>query len=141
MNLKKLLIALPVIACLCSCERSIVSPGDYAYYTVRERDWELVGRPGTVNSFYQYSFDEPKLTRRIYEEGAVLGYIVANYGMGDEVLRPLPDTWPTGEYPAMWTESVSFDYKPGLVTFFVGYSDFATNVPPPTMTFKLVMIR
>ncbi|MDR1918935.1 MAG: hypothetical protein LBQ65_04730 [Tannerellaceae bacterium] len=150
--MKKLLPALLAVICLLSCEGPmgpVGPPGEsgaetqwkYVYYTVREQDWVLVGGQNNPNSFYQYAFDEPALTDFIYEEGVVMGYLVANPGTRDEVLRPLPDTWPVADGSDFyWTESVTFDYMPGSVAFFVGYSDFATTVRPPEMKFKLMMI-
>jgi hypothetical protein len=143
--MKKLLFALISVTCFLSCEGPMGPPGEQtqwhdAYYTVRTDDWKLVGRPDEIGSFYQYSFIEPALTEFIYEKGVVMGYVVANPGIRDEVLRPLPDTWPIGEGYDAWLESITFDYRPGLVTFYVGYSDFATSVRPPDMTFKLMMI-
>jgi hypothetical protein len=143
LNMKKLLTVLLTIACLLSCEGPIGSLGEetHMFYTVEAKDWQLVGRPDAPNSFYQYSFTEPSLTKFIYEEGLVVGYVVANPGTRNEMLRPLPDTWPVGDdHGATWTESVTFDYMPGLVTFYVGYSDFATTVSPPRMVFKIMMI-
>ncbi|MDR1645071.1 MAG: hypothetical protein LBS05_04510 [Tannerellaceae bacterium] len=143
--MKKILAAWLTLIFLCACEGPVRPPEEQTqwksvYYTVKEADWRLVGRPDALNSFYQYSFEEPSLTDFIYEEGVVMGYEVANYGTRDELLRPLPDTWPVGEDGMFWTESVSFEYKPGLVTFCIGYSDFATSVRPLTKTFKLMMI-
>ncbi|MDR2388755.1 MAG: hypothetical protein LBD89_03080 [Tannerellaceae bacterium] len=95
---------------------------------------------GDPNSYYQYVYEEPTLTEFIYREGVVLGYQVVNYGTSDELLRPLPDTWAIAENNKYWSESITFDYMPGSVAFYVGYSDFATFIRPGTMTFKLTMI-
>ncbi|MDR1938631.1 MAG: hypothetical protein LBQ73_09090 [Tannerellaceae bacterium] len=150
--MKKLLPALLAVVCLLSCEGPIGPmgpPGESGvqtqwksvYYTVKEQDWMLVGGQNNPNSYYLYEFDEPALTDFIYEEGVVIGYVVANPGTPDEVLRPLPDTWPLADDRGdTWMESVTFDYMPGSVAFYVGYSDFATAVRPPVMTFKLMMI-
>ncbi|MDR1259371.1 MAG: hypothetical protein LBK65_08870 [Tannerellaceae bacterium] len=146
--MKKLFITLLTAICLLSCEGPAGPMGPaaeqtqwkYVYYTVEDRHWNLVGQIGDLNSFYEFSFEEPSLTDFIYSEGVVMGYAVDNPQTRDEILRPLPDTWPVGEDTNLWTESVTFAYKPGLVTFYVGYSDFATNVRPPTMTFKIMMI-
>ncbi|MDR1356748.1 MAG: hypothetical protein LBJ58_03655 [Tannerellaceae bacterium] len=146
--MKKLLTALFVTSVLFSCEGPEGPPGEpgmetqwkYVYYTVNQQDWEPVGNYNELGSFYRYGFDEPNLTDFIYTEGVVMGYAVINPGTREEILRPLPDTWPMAEDTNTWTESVTFDYMPGYVTFYVGYSDFATGIRPPTMTFKLMMI-
>jgi hypothetical protein len=143
--MKKLLFALLPAVCFLSCDGTAEPPEGqtqwkYIYYTVERQDWELVGVSGAPNSFYEYSFRAPEITDFIYKEGVVMGYVVDNPGAANEVLRPLPDTWPVGDGPHAWTESVTFNYMPGHVTFYVAYSDFATNVRPAGMTFKLMMI-
>jgi hypothetical protein len=144
---KRLLALLAITGCL-SCEGPMGPPGESGvetqweaiYYTVESEDWELVGNQGAPNSFYQFFFNEAALTEFIYKEGVVIGYVVLNADTRDEILRPLPDTWPVGEKSSIWTESYTFDYMPGSVAFYVGYSDFATNVRPPKTKFKLMMI-
>lgn len=147
--MKKLLTALLAAVCFLACEGPMGPPGTPAeqtqwkpiYYTVKTQDWRLMGGEGNPNSYYQYVFDEPELTDFVYKEGVVIGYVVANAGVeGEEVLRPLPDTWPVAENQDYWTEHITFDYMPGSVAFYVAYNDFATNVRPPAMTFKLMMI-
>ncbi|MDR2810431.1 MAG: hypothetical protein LBB84_07745 [Tannerellaceae bacterium] len=142
--MKKILFILLAVAGFLSCEgpkeTGVETQWKAIYYTVKEDDWQLQGVKGGTNSYYQFVFDEPALTDFIYTEGIVIGYQVIDPGTADEVLRPLPDTWPVGEKSSYWTESISFDYMPGSVAFYVGYSDFATNILPSTMTFKLMMI-
>jgi hypothetical protein len=147
--MKKLLPALVAGLCFLSCEGPMGPPGpaaeqtqwNYVYYTVKSQDWRLVGGENNQNSYYQYVFDEPALTDFIYKEGVVMGYVVANPGVeGEEVLRPLPDTWPIAEGQDYWTEHITFDCMPGSVAFYVAYNDFATGVRPLSMTFKLMMI-
>jgi len=63
---------------------------------------------------------------------------------GTEVQTPLPFTVPLGEEgnggkDILWTETVSFDFSPGRVTFYVNYSDFVTRVRPGTITFRVVL--
>jgi hypothetical protein len=149
MDMKKLLSVLLVVVCLASCEGPMGPqgiPGEQTqwkpvYYTVKTQDWHLIGGENNQNSYYQYVFDEPELTDFIYKEGVVIGYVVANPGVaGKEVLRPLPDTWPVAEGADYWTEHINFDYMPGSVAFYVTYNDFATDVRPQAMTFKLMMI-
>ncbi|MDR2118032.1 MAG: hypothetical protein LBP25_00645 [Tannerellaceae bacterium] len=149
--MKKMLFALPALIALLSCEGPMGPmgpPGETGvetqwksiYYTVKENDWRLKGGQGAPNSYYQFEFEEPELSEFIYKEGVVMGYTVENSGTLEEVLRPLPDTWPIADGPDVWSESVTFDYMPGSVAFYVGYSDFATNILPRTMKFKLMMI-
>ncbi|MDR1500800.1 MAG: hypothetical protein LBI58_07465 [Tannerellaceae bacterium] len=143
--MKKLLTSLFIVACLLACEGPVGPPGaetqwEYIYYTVRQQDWRLSGEPNKPGSYYQFSFDEPAITDFVYTEGVIMGYLVDNPQSRDELLRPLPDTWPMAEDINTWTESVTFAYTPGRVTFYVGYSDFATGIVPSTMTFKLMMI-
>jgi hypothetical protein len=147
--MKRRLFILLAGTILLSCEGPMGPPGEsgvetqwqHLYYQVEEHAWELMGDgQGAPNSYYQYVVDEPALTNFIYREGVVTGYLVANPGTPDEVLRPLPDTWPVADRQNYWSESVTFDYMPGSVAFYVGYSDFATNIRPGKMIFKLTMI-
>ena len=150
--MRKILFILLAVAGFLSCEGPVGPmgpPGDtgaetrwkHIYYTVREQEWVLMGGENAPNSYYQYVFEVPELSEFIYKEGIVTGYLVANPGTDKEVLRPLPDTWAIADRENnFWSESITMDYMPGSVAFYIGYSDFATSVRPATMTFKLTMI-
>ncbi|MDR1344183.1 MAG: hypothetical protein LBJ39_02405 [Tannerellaceae bacterium] len=137
-GMKKLPVALMIILGCLSCDGpsdTTNEPGmETRIYTVKQ--WGL----SSGTSFYQCSFSEPALTEFVYNNAIVAAYWVINPDTRNETLQPIPDTWPAAEGPDRWLESVTFDYSPGRVTFYVGYSDFATNVAPPEMTFKLMMI-
>jgi len=150
----KLFLLCMIAAALASCEGPMGPQGEpgapgegvnwkILYYTVRANDWHLVGGENELNSYYMYEFDEPELSDFIYESGNVLGYIILNSGKSNETLSPLPYNIALGEGSGsnefLWTENYFFDYMPGSVAFFVYYSDFNTEIKPPTCEFRLVM--
>jgi hypothetical protein len=157
--MKKLVLVLGAVLALLSCEGPVGPPGPpgepgdpgaetkwkHIYYTVKQSDWNLIGGVDELNSYYEYIFEnEPSITDFIYEEGIVLGYLVVNPGAKDEVLRPLPDSFPYGEDSnqgeSLWTEIITYDYMPGSVAFYVRYNDFYTATPPPTLKFRISML-
>jgi hypothetical protein len=154
--MKKLVLGLVAMLTLLSCEGPVGPPGPpgdsgaetqwkHIYYTVNKDSWHLVGGKDELNSYYEYVFkNEPAITNFIYEQGIVLGYLVVNPGAKDEVLRPLPDSFPYGEDTNqgenLWTEIITYDYMPGSIAFYVRYSDFYTATPPPTLKFRISML-
>jgi len=123
-------IALIMIVFLSSCDGDKFYEENYYVdsftqsYTVRQRDWRI----GTDDSgdYFYYEFNEPNLTQYIYENGVMQAFLLMNEGN----LTPLPfnDYWVNGDY--MWTEQVTCELKPGLVTFILKYSDHITDEPP-----------
>jgi hypothetical protein len=155
MKMKKLVLGLVAMLTFLSCEGPVGPqgpPGDpsaetqwkHIYFTVKESDWDLIGGADQLNSYYEYIFNEPAITDFIYEQGIVLGYLVVSPGTNDEVLRPLPDSFPygqdTNQGENLWTEIINYDYKPGSIAFYVRYNDFYTATPPPTLKFKISML-
>jgi len=136
---------------LLSCEGPMGPPGEpgegmnwkILYYTVRENDWRLVGGSDALNSYYTYEFDEPELTKFIYESGTVVGYRILNSGQSNEMQAQLPYMIPMGESDgygeSLWIENYSFAYGIGVMAFYVDYSDFYTSNRPPTCEFRIVM--
>ena len=108
-------------------------------YTVYDTDWVLVGKPEEIGSYFMYKFNESMLTKFIFEKGNVSGY------------RWLDDNTQTtlsqaeymsekikGEY-YFFSDTYSFTFSPGAITFYVDYSDFATGTRPPTCDFRIVL--
>jgi hypothetical protein len=112
-------------------------------YTVRSNDWQLVNGVNQLDSYYKYSFNIIELSRDIYEKGHVFCYMFQKNDAGQEVQTILPFTVPRGEKVGstenLWTETYAYDFAPGKVTFYVNYSDFFTDVAPPTTTFRVVL--
>ncbi|MDR1745686.1 MAG: hypothetical protein LBR49_00200 [Tannerella sp.] len=113
-------------------------------YVVHESDWQLIGQPDALESYFMYEFNENSLSNFIYTDGNVFGYRILDAGLNSEVLTPLPHVVPHGEVlsngsESLWTEIYSFDYMPGSIAFYVHYSDFMTGLRPPTCDFRIVM--
>ena len=112
-------------------------------FTVKRNDWKLVGSSNALNSYYQFVFNDVReLTDFVYTDGAVTGYLYQGNG-SEEVQTPLPYTLPIGTIvngnELLWTETTTFDYQAGSVAFYINYSDFATDVQPETMEFRVVL--
>jgi hypothetical protein len=109
-------------------------------YKVLERDWKLVGRPGDLGSYFMFEFREPDLTTFVCEKGNVFGY----RWLDKDTQTPLGQVVVMGEsdnkgHEFLFTEVYSFSFRPGYVTFYVDYSDFATDIRPGTCDFRIVL--
>ena len=130
-----------------SCEGPMGPPGEpgdgvvweILNYTVLDTDWKLVGRAGDLNSYYMYEFRETKLTTFICEKGNVFGYRWLDH----ETQTPLSQVVHVGEIvhggDYLFTETYSFSFRPGYITFYVDYSDFETGIRPGTCDFRIVL--
>jgi len=109
--------------------------------TVGVNDWETIDDAdgsyfrcikqlrGLSNEDYNY----------IYQWGNTSAYQVIRPRQSNEVQTPLPFTLHLTDQVVDWTETVYFDYLPGDITFYVQYSDFATNINPGERVFRVVM--
>ena len=111
-------------------------------YTIREGDWNLVGKVDELNSYYQARVDIRELDRDIYEKGHVFCYMYQRVDNRD-VQTILPFTIPVGKVTngkeELWTETYSYDFSVGRVTFYFNCSDFYTNNRPGAQTFRVVL--
>lgn len=109
-------------------------------FTINENEWELVGEPNELNSYYVVDKPLKELTKRIYESGTVVAYIETVKGMknGLPYVLHLGVEGNLGEL--LWTQTYDFDFYPGGVGFHVTYSDFETNIRPGTETFHVVVM-
>ena len=112
-------------------------------YTIQSNQWTLINGEDQLNSYFRAQISIPKLDRELYERGNVQCYMFQNIN-NTEVQTPLPFTIPLGEKGTgggelLWTETVSFDFYPGTITFYVNYSDFYTSNRPGTVTFRVVL--
>ena len=143
--MKKLLFLLSVTAWLfVSCEGPSGKDGLEAYwfvddYLIRANEWQLVGRVDDLNSYYRASISINALNRNIYEDGNVFCYMYQTLN-NREVQTPLPFTIPkANDEGELWTETYSFDFSQGQITFYFNCSDFYTNNRPPATTFRVVL--
>ncbi|MFT3994063.1 MAG: hypothetical protein QM660_07135 [Dysgonomonas sp.] len=94
------------------------------YYTVRATDWKWNDGQGR----YEYYFDEPKITKKIYDDAVIVGSYFADLETQDEKQRMLPDVYTYSEKldngsVVIYTETISFDVAPGKVGFYIQASD------------------
>jgi len=123
------------------------SPGQNGYgtywyttsITIKQTEWELVGKPGELNSYFFVEKPVKELSETIFREGAVIGYIESDKG----IKNGLPYVLHLGQEdnpPKLWTQTYDFDFYPGAVGFYVTYSDFETELTPGDETFHIVLI-
>ena len=110
-------------------------------YTIQSNQWQLMNGEDQLNSFFQAKISIPELDRELCARGNIQCYMFRN---NTEVQTPLPFTIPygdkgTGGEELLWTETVSFDFYPGTITFYVNYSDFYTSNRPETVKFRVVL--
>ncbi len=142
--MKKILFLLLTVCSLVACDKNYYETGysqsQIVTFTIYAEDWQLVGDPNEINSYYTYIFNTREITSDIYYNGSVTGYLVQDEGTNNEVQTPLPYVLHLGDdVNPFWTETYTFDFMPGSIAFYVRYSDFATQVVPPTCTFRMVL--
>ena len=150
--MKKLLLLVPVfLLLLAACEGPAGRDGldgnePYWFvqtYTIQANDWQLVNSPDQLGSYFQVRVPIAQLNRDIYEDGLVSCYMFQRNSSNTEVQTPLPFTNHYGvgnnENEHLWTETFSYDYTPGFITFYVCYSDFFTSNRPDKTSFRVVL--
>lgn len=111
-------------------------------FTIQPDEWELIGNPGELNSYFFVDKSLSELSKSIYEDGAVIAYIQT----ADEVKNGMPYVLHKGGHDAdgkeiVWTQTYDFDYYPGGVGFYLTYSDFNTQLKPiEPETFHIVLM-
>jgi hypothetical protein len=142
---KKLLLLLMTTFLFASCEKERISEEMYWFvdtYTIRSNQWELVNGANQFDSYFQARVSIPELSRAIYENGNVFCYMFQMVN-NREVQTPLPFSLPFGEVidgrEHLWTETYSFDYSPGSITFYINYTDFFTSNRPDGASFRVVL--
>ena len=110
-------------------------------FTIKPDEWELVGKPGELNSHFFVDKPLKELSDFIYKEGAVIGYIETAKGVknGLPYVLHLGGKDDKGEF--LWTETADYDFYPGGVGFYLTYSDFNTQLRPnKDKTFYIVLM-
>ncbi|MDR2232141.1 MAG: hypothetical protein LBE56_03340 [Tannerella sp.] len=147
--MKKIVLLFSVLVlAFTSCEGPMGPPGtpgegmnwEIINFTVQAQDWRLVGQPNALGSYYMYEFQANQITNFICEEGNVFGY----RWLSNNEQTPLGQVAVMGEdlgngQEVLFTEVYSFSFRPGYVTFFIDYSDFATDIRPMTCDFRIVL--
>lgn len=110
-------------------------------FTIQPNEWELIGEPGDLNSYFFVDKPLKELSNTIYKEGAVVGYIetAKDVKNGLPYVVHLGGEDNLGEF--LWTETADFDFYPGGVGFYLTYSDFNTQLrPDKPKTFHIVLM-
>jgi len=109
-------------------------------FTIESDEWELVGKPGELNSYFFVDKPLKELTSFVYKEGTVVSYIETSKGVKNGLPYVLHkgDKDELGEF--LWTQTYDFDFYPGGVGFYVTYSDFSTKFRPDSETFHIVLM-
>lgn len=111
-------------------------------FTIQPHEWELVGEPGELNSYFVVDKKLPELTKEIYEEKAVIAYTLTNNGVknGMPYVLHKGGTDDKGK-EFIWTQTYDFDYSEGWVGFYLTYSDFNTQIEPDIpVTFYILLV-
>jgi len=148
--LKPVLIFLFVIFGLTACEGPQGPQGPpgkpgadgWAYFDVKYYDivnWALAAN----GKYFFAEVNAPAITKDVFYNGAIVGYIVYNYDTHREIHVPLPYDIYYNDIDIygnliQWTETISFDVMPGKITFYYEPDDFFTDDAPPPCMFKIV---
>lgn len=111
--------------------------------TVSSDHWRPV-HDDLMGNIFEYGFDIKELTGFVFDEGAVVCYLVQNFkvdGKNIVVQTPLPYTF-YGEYQGvLYSENYTYEMKPGYINFIVKISDFDTELQQPLpCTFRVVLM-
>ena len=115
-------------------------------FTIAKSNWELVGNPNDIGSYFRCIYNVPEITRDIYNDGAIIAYYRYVDDFGDEVQTVLPYTYydivvdNNNESP--YCVQYSYDTTVGSIAFKLVFSDFYTREygPPSSCKFRLVLI-
>jgi len=126
-----------ILFSLASCEIEDSSVESFSF-AVNAKDWEWNPTYGRYEVFYDF----PELTKRVYENGVVVGAIFVNEGSVEtQTSLPYSQTYvsPTGTY----VETISFDTAMGrmpTICFYIQRSDKLGTRPNTTRNFKITLI-
>jgi len=143
---KNLLGLLVMLFAFVSCEgdqgpMGPPGPGTYwkiVWVTVEANEWQLVDDGD--GPYFMCEKNVSELSNDIYEEGNTFCYLVIRPNQSNEVQTLLPYKIDLLEKPDYaWTETISWDFMPGSVAFYVQYNDFAVDIRPARQVFRLVM--
>ena len=108
--------------------------------TIESDEWELIGEPNALNSYYFVDKPLKELSHTIYKEGTVVAYIETS----PEVKNGLPYVLHKGakddKGEFLWTQTYDFDFYPKGIGFYVTYSDFNTVSRPDKETFHIILM-
>lgn len=150
---KNFLLALMMVFAFISCEGPMGPPGppgesapgtNWSVETivVEANEWKLVYDDDGLNPYYMCEKRYPALDNTVYVDGNVFVYLIQFPGEPNEVQTPLPFPIPLeNDFGERWTETLSFDYMPESIAFYVRYNDFSVgpDFHPARQEFRVVM--
>lgn len=142
--MKNFLVIFLMAFVFASCEGPMGPPGEgvetqVINFTVKEADWKLIDDGQGLNKSFTYTFNAREITKSVCDNGTVVGYLyqeIGNTTVQTSLSCSIPFEDKTGH---TWTETYSFDFEPGYVTFNIMYSDFNVNQNPRTQDFRIVL--
>ena len=111
-------------------------------FIIQPNEWERVGQPNELNSYFVVDKKLPELTQDIFREKAVIAYIQTANGVKNGMPYVLHKGGTNDEgKEIIWTQTYDFDYSEGWVGFYLTYSDFSTQiVPEEPVTFHVILM-
>ena len=133
-NMKKLILLFAVALLAVSCQPERTEMRSYNMVASAGQWQPVVESTGGV--YYACSFSLPDLTRGVFNNGAVLAYIVDGNRQ-----EPITQARLKTDGTLDWTNTVEFDYGVGVVNFYYTNSDFEYFASEPgRMEFRVVLI-
>ncbi|HNX88631.1 MAG TPA: hypothetical protein PKH58_06090 [Paludibacteraceae bacterium] len=104
-------------------------------FSINSKEWQVHTDAAGLNRYYSCSLPVSNLNSNVYDDGAVIAYIVMDgYQQVLPYIRHYENS--NGE---RWTRTVDFDFSDGAVNFYITNSDFAVD-PPGNMDFRVVLM-
>ena len=95
-------------------------------YSIDSRDWK-VGEDITGVHLY-YGFEEPRLTRDVFNNAILNSYLYFELDGGGSVLSPLPfSDFRLNRHNYKWEEQLTVEYEVGYITFILKIDDHALS--------------
>ena len=150
--MKKLLGCLVIVmVVVAACEGPVGPPGrDGIDVYMKVFDCEILSEhwipayDDLMGDFFEYEFRIPALTANIFDEGAVVCYLVQYINSGGRttvIQTPLPYTFYGDYYGTLYSENYTYEMRPGFINFIVKVSDFDTQLQQPLdCVFRVVMM-
>ena len=132
-TMKKILLFALLGFALNSCEINTLHNYDI---TVLPRHWQKVGTYGQPGFYLEASFTANYITRDVLTRGAVLVY--ADF---PEATVQLPHIFSRQVRDSRFVETLSYELRPGSITFTLDDSDFETDAYDTPVTFRIVVVN
>lgn len=135
--MKKLLIFLCFGFALTGCNVDVGNEQRSEWIDTYSGDWTLRSN-SAGEMYYEIGFNAPYITSGVCNRGMVSVYLL---DQGEQL--PLPSTRHYRQGTHLWSQTVDYSYKPGMIYFYVSYSDFVYNendlTQPGDLSFRVVV--